>query len=70
MIALTLAVATSTYKKIIEEAGRRWGVKLFHDNFRICYEPNPLAPRLKMATTYPPLLYRHGIYPLKPPSGG
>jgi hypothetical protein len=35
MIALTLAVATSTTKKIIEEAVGRWGVQLLNDIIRI-----------------------------------
>jgi hypothetical protein len=45
VITLPLAVATSTTKKIIEEAGRRWGIKLLHENIRICSKPNPLTPK-------------------------
>jgi hypothetical protein len=45
MIALTLAVSTSTTKKTVEEAGRRSGVKLLHGNIGIYSKPNPLAPK-------------------------
>jgi FMN phosphatase YigB (HAD superfamily) len=44
-IGLTLAISTNTTKRIIEEAIKRWGVKLFLDNVTICSKPNPLAPK-------------------------
>jgi hypothetical protein len=36
--------STSATKTIIEEANKRWGVKLLPANVRICSKPNHLAP--------------------------
>jgi hypothetical protein len=54
MIALTLAISTTTTKKIIVEARRRWGVKLLQENTRIYTKPNPLAPKLRKVTANSP----------------
>jgi hypothetical protein len=45
MIALTKAVSTAVTTKIIEEANKRWGIKLLPENVRICSMPDPLAPK-------------------------
>jgi hypothetical protein len=55
-IGLTLAVFTTTTKKIIEEAIKRWGVKFLPDNVKMCSMPNHLAPKsLKGRRNFPPL---------------